>query len=156
MTEREAAHPIEEIIRKNATTPVMFWCTVSAVVAAPLVEEFLFRVVLQGWLEKAFYKKYLREQAPDTEQVEFDQPFVPPDRTAPQIMWQPIIISSLVFAFLHVGHGPDPIPLFFLSLALGYLYYKTHRILPCIVVHMSLNSLSMVGLWAKLNDGTGV
>ena len=30
---------------------------------------------------------------------------------------------------------PDPIAIFFLSLALGTLYYRTHRILPCIVLH---------------------
>ena len=38
---------------------------------------------------------------------------------------------------------PDPIAIFFLSLALGTLYYRTHRILPCIVLHVCFNTLGV-------------
>ena len=66
--------------------------------------------------------------------------------SAPTFLWQPVILSSVTFALLHAGHGPDPIPLFFLAVVLGYLYAKTHRLLPSIVVHMALNGLSMLML----------
>lgn len=60
--------------------------------------------------------------------------------------WLPIGISSLLFATAHVGHGPDPIALFFLALILGYVYHRTHRILPCIIIHFLFNGLSLLAL----------
>jgi hypothetical protein len=53
-----------------------------------------------------------------------------------------IVVSSVVFALLHYEHGPDWIPLLLLAGGLGYLYQRTHRILPCIVVHFLVNSVS--------------
>jgi membrane protease YdiL (CAAX protease family) len=44
---------------------------------------------------------------------------------------------------------PDPIPLFVLALGLGYLYRQTHRILPCIVVHLLLNACSLTAYVLK-------
>ena len=58
----------------------------------------------------------------------------------------PIVMSSAIFAVLHVGQGPAPIPLFFLALGLGYIYQRTHRVLPCIVVHLLINGTTLVGL----------
>ncbi len=55
----------------------------------------------------------------------------------------PILVSSSLFAALHVSHGPDWIPLFFLALGLGYLYRQTNRLLPGMVVHFLLNGTSM-------------
>ena len=63
------------------------------------------------------------------------------------------LVSAFVFAILHWGHGPDPIPLFFLALGLGYLYHRTHRIIPCIVVHFLVNGLSMLALLLFLLSG---
>jgi membrane protease YdiL (CAAX protease family) len=48
---------------------------------------------------------------------------------------------------MHIGTGLDPIPLFVLGLALGYLYQRTHRILPCIVLHALFNGFSLGILW---------
>ena len=67
-------------------------------------------------------------------------------------MW-PIVVSATVFAAMHVGHGPDPIPLFVLAAGLGYLYQRTHRILPCIVVHVLLNAFSVTMLWLSIAFG---
>jgi membrane protease YdiL (CAAX protease family) len=47
---------------------------------------------------------------------------------------------------LHLGQGWAPVPLFFLSLALGWLYQRTHRLLPSLVVHVCLNSCSLLML----------
>jgi membrane protease YdiL (CAAX protease family) len=62
--------------------------------------------------------------------------------------WLPIVASSALFALMHLGHGPAPIPLFFLAMTLGYIYQRTHRVLPCIIVHALLNgtSLAMVAV----------
>ncbi|MEX1039795.1 MAG: CPBP family intramembrane glutamic endopeptidase [Pirellulaceae bacterium] len=62
----------------------------------------------------------------------------------------PIILSSLLFAVMHLGQGAAPIPLFFLSLGLGYLYQRTRCLTACIVVHAMLNGQSMVLLLVKM------
>jgi membrane protease YdiL (CAAX protease family) len=67
----------------------------------------------------------------------------------------PILMSSLLFAAAHSAHGPDPIPLFFLALGLGFVYSRTHRILPCVVVHGLLNSSSLAALWLAVTYRIG-
>jgi membrane protease YdiL (CAAX protease family) len=62
----------------------------------------------------------------------------------------PIGISSAVFALLHYSHGPDWIPLLLLAAGMGYLYQRTHRLLPSLVVHCLLNSYSLWGLWIQV------
>ena len=61
--------------------------------------------------------------------------------------WWPILISSALFALAHWGNGPDPVPLFVFALGLGYVYQRTHRAWPCILIHMLLNGLSLSQLW---------
>jgi membrane protease YdiL (CAAX protease family) len=65
----------------------------------------------------------------------------------------PIFVSAAIFALMHAGNGPDPIPLFFLALGLGYLYRQTHRITPSMTVHFLLNAASMTLLWMELTFG---
>lgn len=62
----------------------------------------------------------------------------------------PILLSSALFAVMHLGQGAAPIPLFFLSLGLGYLYQRTRCLTACIVVHAMLNGQSMVLLLIKM------
>lgn len=61
----------------------------------------------------------------------------------------PILASSCLFALMHASHGPDPVALFVLALALGYLYNRTHRILPSIIVHFLFNTCSMAFYFAQ-------
>jgi membrane protease YdiL (CAAX protease family) len=42
------------------------------------------------------------------------------------------------------GVVTDPIPILFLALALGILYYRTHRIVPAIVLHMAFNTIGVI------------
>jgi membrane protease YdiL (CAAX protease family) len=67
--------------------------------------------------------------------------------------WFPILVSSLIFAAAHFGHGVDPVAIFFLALILGYVYQRTHRIVPTIVTHMLFNSLAMLILWQMIFFG---
>jgi membrane protease YdiL (CAAX protease family) len=60
------------------------------------------------------------------------------------------VISAAIFALLHIGHGADWIPLFPFALGLGYLYYRTGRLLPSVTVHILLNGTSMLLLWLSL------
>jgi membrane protease YdiL (CAAX protease family) len=61
--------------------------------------------------------------------------------------WFPIVISSVAFGLAHFGYGPEPVPLLLLGLVLGYLYQRTHRIVPCIVAHALFNLFTMIILW---------
>ncbi len=65
--------------------------------------------------------------------------------------WTPILVTSLVFGLAHVGHGiPSVVSLVFLGIVFGYLYQRTHRIVPCIAAHMLFNAYSMTILWLNL------
>ena len=68
------------------------------------------------------------------------------------VLWIPIVVSSGLFALAHFSHGPDWVPLFFLALGLGYLYQRTGRIQACIVVHMLVNALGILQLWAAIRQ----
>jgi membrane protease YdiL (CAAX protease family) len=92
----------------------------AAVVAAPVTEEFLFRRVLQGWLERSF------------------------EREGPR--WggvTAIVLSSLAFAAAHVGQGIAWVPLFFFGLVVGYLAKQTGSIVPGIILHGLFNGFSV-------------
>jgi membrane protease YdiL (CAAX protease family) len=65
----------------------------------------------------------------------------------------PILIGSLLFALAHIGYGPEPVPLFFLALILGYVYQRTHRIVPSIVAHALFNGASLFALWRVTSAG---
>jgi membrane protease YdiL (CAAX protease family) len=129
-------HPLLKLMLERSSVPVMALATVLAVVVAPVFEEFLFRVLLQGWLESQQVR--WRERRGDIDA---------------RPGFAPIVVTSLVFATLHAGHGPDPFALFVFSLFLGYVYRQTHRIAPSVVVHACLNGWTMLNLWLLLYAG---
>ena len=75
-------HPIVEMLEQHMNLGLMAVSSLAAIIVAPFVEELLFRVALQGWLESF------------PARTEGD------DRLMP---W-PIVISSLVFALAHLGN----------------------------------------------------
>jgi len=56
-TNTEYNHPLIKMMMNNATLSAYLLGCFSAVLAAPLAEEFIFRVVLQGWLQSIEYSK---------------------------------------------------------------------------------------------------
>jgi membrane protease YdiL (CAAX protease family) len=198
-------HPLMEMFKEAPSTGFFVVLLISASIVAPLFEELMFRVLLQGFLEKAFSfrgeaselvlgMRWSRgEAAADSAAVipaeladdggtmaaaeaSDENPYQSPRHSADadpgladdgradnavqhdqqahhgRAAWLPIAISSLIFALLHYSHGPDWIPLILLAAGMGYLYQRTHRIVPSLVVHASLNSLSMWGLWVSVFD----
>ena len=125
-------HPVLDALGEHPDWWTLALATWLAVVIAPLFEEFVFRVVLQGWLEGR-ESRWRRNHSLLRR--------VPRGVTS-------IALSSFAFALAHAGSFPAPIPLFFFSLAAGYLYRQTHRILPSLVLHMCFNGLSISALWA--------
>ncbi|HEY1068024.1 MAG TPA: CPBP family intramembrane glutamic endopeptidase [Pirellulales bacterium] len=117
-------HPLIEMLRESP--PVGFWIAsgLTAVIVAPIVEEMVFRVLLQGWLTRK-------------ENEGSSGGWIPGHRG-----WGPILIASVIFAAIHANAWPAPIPLFFVALALGRLYDATGRAAPAIMLHMALNGFS--------------
>jgi membrane protease YdiL (CAAX protease family) len=161
-------HPIEVLITEHPQPALLLLSAFTAVIVAPLSEEFFFRVLLQGWLERIWPPARTSIEAPavegasiaatDDAVADAAMSPVPPDAAPTTIRWAPIVISAAIFSLLHLGWPgdirPDPIPLFVLSLMLGYIYQRTHRIWPSIVVHFCLNGLTMVALMLELLKGS--
>ena len=135
--EFESAHPLVTLVQKRPETGVLLLATVAATIVAPLAEEFLFRVILQGWLEKREIQRRLRHGGD-------------PDQPAG---WTPIMVSGIIFALLHLTSGIDWVALFVLSLFLGYVYQRTHRFIVPLTVHFLVNALAMFELWRMLLAG---
>lgn len=53
-----------------------------------------------------------------------------------------ILFSALIFGVFHINPA-QIVPAFLLGLMLGWMYYKTASLIPCIVVHILNNSLSV-------------
>lgn len=109
-------HEIIDILTAHRDPLTLALVAVCACVAAPIAEEFLFRRVLQGWLER---------------------------RDPPAGTPVSIIASSAAFALAHVGQGLGWIPLFFFGLVCGYLTRQTGSIVPGIVLHSLFNAVSL-------------
>ena len=146
---RPESHPIIESLRAAPDPQLMIASVASAVVAAPLQEEFLWRLLFQGWLEK------LARATSDPIELMVGRSrrssTVAPDQAV--ATW-PILVSSFVFALLHLNHGPAAVALFFFATGLGWVYQRTHRILPCITAHLLLNGCSLSLLFLEIRfDG---
>jgi membrane protease YdiL (CAAX protease family) len=144
----------------------------AAVIVAPICEEIAFRLLLQGWLER-FEDEQLGlspatanlPAANDEARAANDEQPQPTDTSAvgshsaiqhaqPRAGiaglphgWFPILISATAFGLAHFGYGPEPVPLYLLGLVLGYLYQRTHRIVPGIIAHALFNLFTMIVLW---------
>ncbi len=214
----DESHPFIEMLTRDPRWEFWLPITLIAVGVAPIVEEFIFRVALQGWLE-ALAVRWERTHAPVVDGASTDwlsangatnvvteAEALPPtgadaapvlaerseatmgDRLSPadgiqyayatntesvspaEVVtnetatdssgiprtpwgrWLPIVGSSLLFAVAHVGQGGAPVALFFLALGLGYIYQRTHRVLPTMVVHFLVNLTAMAQLWQYLRN----
>ncbi|QDS98626.1 CPBP family intramembrane glutamic endopeptidase [Adhaeretor mobilis] len=170
----ETKHPfIEQMLQGDS--PGMFAAiAIAATIPAPLFEETAFRLVLQGWLEKwedrlTGFTATLRRHEPmrpegileldslssasaDIAAVEVN---ASPQRRLVTWLphgWLPIIVSATIFGLAHLGHGWAPVSLIPLGLVLGYLYQRTHRIVPCMTLHAVFNAFSMIRLWLIISE----
>lgn len=140
----ESQHPIVLAFKNSTDGSAFFWAAVAAVGVAPVVEEFLFRGVLQGMFERIWTER--TDLPPDDHD---SQPVGVTQRPS----FAPVFISAGIFALMHLASGIDVVPLFFLALGLGFLYRQTHRLWPGIVVHTLLNAFSMGMLLVRSKFG---
>lgn len=109
-------HPLVDFLATRRDTVAIGLAIVAAVVAAPIAEEFFFRRVLQGWLER-------RVPARD-------------EATA-------IVASAAAFGLAHTGQGLAWLPLVLFGIVLGWLARRTGSIVPCILLHAAFNAVSV-------------
>jgi membrane protease YdiL (CAAX protease family) len=198
---KPSKHPLIEMFKGTPDPAFFVLLFISAALIAPLFEELIFRVVIQGYLEKwcnfaatprelflgsdrtlplalgegrdergligqssqIFYpagasvdpNPYASPTTGGTEVIHAalaDGPTEQPELRG-RWAWLPIFISSAIFALLHYSHGPDWVPLFLLAAGMGYLYQRTHRLVPSLIVHALLNAFSLWGLWVQVQAG---
>lgn len=216
----DADHAVIVLLRQDGTPLTWMLCLVAAVIVAPVAEEFLFRLVLQGWLEAVEHRwrgSAMRPLARGAEPIlissilfaaihfRLPEPAGDPDQIKMallfQIVWSPLVVVHAVawlrlrapdLSAVDLGINPrriksdiglglvaflavacliyllqfvlrwlwpnvvaDPISLFFFALVLGFLYFRTHRLLPSIVLHMALNGVSLWLVWLSLSQPAG-
>lgn len=54
------------------------------------------------------------------------------------------MVSMYGFQWLGIERAADPIPIFFLAIALGILFFRTRRLLPCVVLHACFNGVAFL------------
>lgn len=102
----------------------------SAVIVAPIAEEFLFRGIIQNWFKNNYKENYDLDNSATLS----------------------IIATSVLFAFVHVGSissGAEEfisfmIPAFFISIVLGYSYEKTKSLTTPIIIHSINNFIAVI------------
>ena len=148
----------------------------SAVVAAPVTEELLFRGILQPWLARrpwaadltlcgAGLMAFLNRASQITEAggqpglLPLVNELLPllfvlvmvPGYLCLRIMRQPlagaIYATALLFGAAHSFTWPTPIPLFILGLALGVIAYRTQSLIGPVVFHALFNGVACVLLF---------
>ncbi|MFZ5832091.1 MAG: type II CAAX prenyl endopeptidase Rce1 family protein [Planctomycetota bacterium] len=219
--EQTTAHPLFQLLMQGEWYHVVLGIFL-AVLLAPVFEEFVFRLVLQGWLEKKEGQWRRQERSlralprgvlavAAVSLLFAGIHFRVADQMLPlETVTRMIVLDSipkvltlvLAIILLRLGYGAtaadlgwswrhlgsdcrlgfftflaiapalfalqavlalvfgehfaaDPIPLFFLALVLGGLYFRTHRIVPSIVLHASLNGTSTLLVWLISIAGAG-
>jgi membrane protease YdiL (CAAX protease family) len=158
-------HPLTELLANNPGPLEWARDTFLALIAAPVLEELLFRGVLQRWMNNRARAAWIgvgaalavaaAEAPTDPWWLRLGPPvfillLVPPFvllgrlRRRRRQTWQGIYASALLFAAAHSGVWPTPIPLFVLGLALGWLAWRTQSLTAPIVLHVLFNGLTIL------------
>ena len=112
-----------DFIKSTMSHPFLFIIAlISIIVIAPILEEFLFRGVLQNFLKKYLKRSYA------------------------------ILLTSVIFAFAHYSYAQKLAnitilgSLFVLAVFLGFLYEKQKSLISPIFLHATFNTISLLNL----------
>jgi membrane protease YdiL (CAAX protease family) len=164
-------HPLTKLAGPDASPFACALMILQAVIAAPIIEEFIFRGVLQPWLAKRWWGGWVAIAAA----IAVTVLQIPPDwdhwmptafvvavgalgviYTIPRAdeQWgrRSIIGTSLLFAMIHINVWPSPMPLFVLGLALGWVAYRTRNLIAPVILHSLFNAVSAVVLLTGIFD----
>jgi membrane protease YdiL (CAAX protease family) len=169
---RSQTHPVEQMVLEKLTPGVAILAVLSTMVLAPLIEELLFRGILQRWLgrfveDRPLPTTTIQENGwsatleSKNESFLWDSEYAPPKSTAigpvseillngHQLAEQPssrssnlpILLTSIFFAAMHLPQWPAPIAIFLLSMALGTVYQRTGSLLASVTMHATFNGIN--------------
>ena len=143
-------HPLEEMLRSvDLDWKVILLAYVTSMIFAPVIEELIFRGLIQGWLSRLYYERKTSTLRDDAHEkfvtIGIPRPsrgLAPLAAVARTSVFIPILITSLFFAAVHYPQMPAPFAIFVLSLGLGLLYERTRRLLPSIILHSLFNGFN--------------
>jgi membrane protease YdiL (CAAX protease family) len=155
-------HDLVKVIARGQSATTWALGAFMAVIAAPIVEEFLFRGVLLGALNRRAVSEPASDVDPELadHSVEVQQASTGSNvgKVSP-VAWSLFLSNvavSLLFAILHAQFWPTPFPLFFVSLAFGAMFQRTGSLIAPIVMHATLNGVSTLLLMLSINAGFDV
>jgi membrane protease YdiL (CAAX protease family) len=157
-------HEVLDVLQQLGTPRVFAVLFFGTAIVTPIAEEILFRGLIQGGLQRLADRIVGQVESSGSDLAsspqsanEGGEPLLAENTaddsqaggTSAQGNWEPVsywpvIVASLIFASMHLGQGAAPIPLFLLSVGLGYLYRQTGSLIPCIAVHMVLNGMTLL------------
>lgn len=179
--ETPKAHPVDTLLRFSDTLDSWGLVLFTVLISAPLLEELLFRgfaqqimvnspevadltllavligIIVSGTTQ-VWEEGSLRTGWPIVLLIGTGAGYLGFERLMQRWLPRPgaaraIYATSVLFALVHSSHWPTPIPLFFLSLGLGYLGYRTQSLLGPLVVHSLFNLTTIAELYsARLLD----
>ena len=147
-------HESLEAIQESPQIATLVAIWISAALVAPLVEEFMFRFVLQAWLQRWSGERSPAHRlrfwwgdriAADRGTIAAPGEGEDPTRQAPRrSAWLAIGLTSLLFAGMHAEQGLSAVvALMLFSLGLGVLFQRTGSWLSCVTMHAGLNIYSL-------------
>jgi membrane protease YdiL (CAAX protease family) len=140
--DRGQPHPLVRMLMEDFSPRTLTIAVLTGIVLAPLAEELLFRGVVLGSLER------LGEGPPD----DAFEPREAPSRGRARGTL-PNVLTSVLFAALHYAQWPAPVPLFVLSLVLGWLRRRTGSLWAPVALHACFNGTSTLLLVLVLAAG---
>lgn len=170
-------HGISKLLQQTDAPADWLLTVLSAVVVAPVAEEFIYRGVLQPWLMRRRYRcdivfcfslllaLLFREAGLTKAIAALDgwQLFLELNPALFVLLLLPVHLwlrdrkrfsaacaifnSSLFFAIWHTLVWPTPIPLLFLGAVLGYLAWRTQSLVAPIVLHALFNAVAVVTMF---------
>jgi membrane protease YdiL (CAAX protease family) len=170
-------HALEVVLEPDARPIEWGLVVIVAVVWAPVLEELVFRGILQPWLARrpwrwvwawgaalavaGLHGKFSLDFSRAVLESQLPLLFIglagvlaalaSASESGPTWRWQGILGSSLLFAAFHTGAWPSPVPLFFLAIALGWLADRSRGLVGPITLHALFNAVSTILLvmgWA--------
>lgn len=177
LEDRPSMHSLMKEVLEHPSPVMMVAAALMACVTAPVCEEIAFRLIFQGWLERR--AQLSRRSRFAVGPVEPSLPLEPAETGSPEsalatpadnadasvptmtpvddsIHWGPILTSAALFGVAHFAQGPPAVAaMVCLGISQGYVYQRTHRIVPCIVCHMMFNSVSMLVFFLAQHAAAG-
>ena len=130
------AHPVLEMMRADQGLAMAVAAVVTAAVVAPVAEELVFRGLLQTMLARLFSRA-----ADVVASAARAGPVAPPVHTRPAARWAAVVVTSAAFAAVHYSAEPEAVvPIFVLSVGLGFVYERSGNLWMNTVTHGLFNA----------------